>query len=230
MIIYILYILLSPLLWVLLLISLIFNKKIRLRFFSYQKLFNDSINKINTTNKKVVLFHAASNGELEQLKPFFREIDREKYFILLTISSPSCIDSIYPNEIDCFCYQAFDFPWSVYKFLKKIKPEKYIITRHDIWPNHIIIGEKLSLESYLINANLPKSSKRIWPVFKLLYKFLFKKFNQIYTVSNSMENHIKEFLGDIKNIKNIGDTRFDQIKYRKNNVSNHLSTIENIKD
>jgi len=230
MIIYILYILLSPLLWILLLISLIFNNKIRLRFFSYRKLFNDSINKINETNKQVVLFHAASNGELEQLKPFFREIDREKYFILLTISSPSCINSIYQNEIDSFCYQAFDLPWTVYKFLKKIKPKKYIITRHDIWPHHITIAKILSIKSYLINANLPKSSKRIWPVFKLLYEFLFKKFNQIYTVSHSMENHIKKKLGDMKNIKNIGDTRFDQIKYRRNNVSNHLSTIENIKD
>ena len=64
MVIYILYIILSPFLWVLLLISLIFNKKIRLRFFSYSKLFNDALKKIRETDKKIILFHAASNGEL----------------------------------------------------------------------------------------------------------------------------------------------------------------------
>ena len=98
MIVYILYIILSPIFGVLLFISLIFNRKIRLRFFSYSKLLQQTQNKINKTEKNVLLFHAASNGELEQLKPIFRKIDREKYFILLTISSPSCIDSIYDND------------------------------------------------------------------------------------------------------------------------------------
>jgi len=223
MIIYILYIILSPLLWILLFISLILNKKIRLRFFSYSTLFNHTLNKISVTNKKVILFHAASNGELEQLKPIFRKIDRDKYFILLTISSPSCIDNIYEDEIDSFCYQAFDFPWSVYNFLNKIKPEKYIITRHDIWPNHIIISKILSIESYLINANLPKSSKRIFPVFKLLSRFLFNYFSQIYTVSKEMGNRIKKLLKEDTRIKILGDTRFDQIQHRKNSISNHIT-------
>ena len=150
MVIYILYIILSPFLWILLLISLIFNKKIRLRFFSYSKLLNDALKKIRETDKKIILLHAASNGELEQLKPIFRKIDRDVYFILLTVSSPSSINSIDSNKIDAFCYQAFDFPWSVYSFLNKIKPEKYIITRHDIWPNHIVISKILSIISLFL--------------------------------------------------------------------------------
>ena len=229
MIIYIIYIILSPLLYILLLISLIFNSKIRLRFFSYSKLFNNTITEINKTDKKIILFHAASNGELEQLKPFFREIDRDKYFILLTISSPSCIDSIYNNDVDSFCYQAFDFPWLVYNFFQKIKPEKYIITRHDIWPNHINIAYILSIKSYLINANLPKSSKRLFPIFRLLYQSLFKKFNQIYTVSENMKKRIKEFLINNQKIKVLGDTRFDQIKYRKNNNDGNILITKEIK-
>ena len=223
MVIYILYIILSPFLWILLLISLVFNKKIRLRFFSYSKLLNDALKKIRETDKKIILFHAASNGELEQLKPIFRKIDRDVYFILLTISSPSSINSIDRNKIDAFCYQAFDFPWLVYSFLKKIKPEKYIITRHDIWPNHIVISKILSIKSYLINANLPKSSKRILPIFKLLYHFLFNYFDQIYTVSNEMKNRIKKFLKEDAKVKVLGDTRFDQIQYRKNNISSHIT-------
>ena len=108
MIIYILFIILSPVIWATLLISIIFNKKIRLRFFSYSKLFNQTVHDVNLTNKKIILFHAASNGELEQLKPFFRKINREKYYIVLTISSPSSINSINKNEVDSLCYQAFN--------------------------------------------------------------------------------------------------------------------------
>ena len=76
---------------------------------------------MHKTNKRVILFHAASNGELEQLKPIFRLINREKYFILLTISSPSSANHIPDKLIDSFCYQAFDFPWEVSRFFAELK-------------------------------------------------------------------------------------------------------------
>ena len=89
-------------------------------------------------------------------------------------------------------------------------------------------------KSYLINANLPKSSKRILAIFKLLYHFLFNYFDQIYTVSNEMKNRIKKFLKEDAKVKVLGDTRFDQIQYRKNNISSHITlpkkfeTLKNI--
>ena len=119
------------------------------------------VQEIKSTNKKVLLLHAASNGELEQMKPIIRSINKKKYFIMLTTSSPSSINHMPIDEIDSYCYQAFDFPWTVNNFFKKIKPENYIITRHDIWPNHIVISKKYSTNIYLINANLPHSSKRL---------------------------------------------------------------------
>ena len=66
---------------------------------SHNFLFKKAIKERKKTNKKVLLFHAASNGELEQIKPIFRIIDREQYFIFLTISSPSAFNHIPKNEI-----------------------------------------------------------------------------------------------------------------------------------
>ena len=137
MIVHLVYILLSPILWLSVYIASFFNKKIRLRMNSYKVLLKDSIIKAKQTNKEILVFHAASNGELEQIKPIFRLIDRKKYFVMLTIASPSSYNHIPFNQLDTFSYQAFDFPWTVYNFFKKIKPHKYIITRHDIWPNHL---------------------------------------------------------------------------------------------
>ena len=213
MILYILYLSISPILWIILLIVSLFNKKINTRWKNYKKLLNKSLNKIELTNKKILLFHAASNGELEQIKPVIRNINREKYFIILTTSSPSSIGHMPINEIDSYCYQAFDFPWSVNSFFKKVKPENYIITRHDIWPNHIVLSKKYSTNIFLINANLPHSSKRLFPIIKYIYKYLFKKFNLVYTVSENMKNKLSELI-DIQKIKIIGDTRFDQINHR----------------
>ena len=213
MILYLIYFLLSPKLWVLTKVATLFNEKIKIRWNNYNSLFKKAIKERKKTNKKVLLFHAASNGELEQIKPIFRIIDRQQYFIFLTISSPSAFDHIPKNEVDAYCYQSFDFPWSVNNFFKIVKPYKYIITRHDIWPHHIIISKFYCKNLFLINANLPKFSKRIFPVAITLYKYIFKNFEYIYTVSKSMAHKLEKIIEPNK-IKIIGDTRFDQINYR----------------
>jgi len=225
MILYIIYFLLSPILWILTHIASLFHSKIKIRKKNYSGLLNIALEKVNNTNKKVILFHAASNGELEQIRPIFRQINKEDYFIMLTISSPSSYNHIPTNEIDTFCYQSFDFPWSVYNFFKKVKPHKYIITRHDIWPNHIVLSKIFCDNLYLINANLPKFSKRLYPLVITLYSYIFSFFTQIYTVSKEISGRFEKII-DPNKIKIFGDTRIDQIKYRfKNN--NSLTPIYN---
>lgn len=219
MILYIIYFLLSPKLWILTHITSLFHNKIKIRKKNYSRLLDIAVEKINNTNKQVILFHAASNGELEQIRPLFRLINKEDYFIMLTISSPSSYNHIPTDEIDAFCYQSFDFPWSVYNFFKKVKPYKYIITRHDIWPNHIVLSKIFCDNLYLINANLPKFSKRSYPIIITLYSYIFSFFTQIYTVSKEMSNELEKII-DPNKINIFGDTRFDQIRYRfKNNNS-----------
>ena len=229
MIIHLAYIMLSPFLWLAVYIASFLNKKIRLRMNSYKFLLKDSIVKAKQTDKEILVFHAASNGELEQIKPIFRLIDRNKYFVMLTISSPSSYNHIPLNQLDTFSYQAFDFPWTVYNFFKKIKPHKYIITRHDIWPNHLFFSNWFCKDVYLINANLPEKSKRLFPIIKSFYKYIFSFFTRIYTVSESMKTKLTNIIDDDK-INVIGDTRIDQIEYRYENKKIKLPLFENSKN
>jgi len=229
MIIHLAYIMLSPFLWLAVYIASFLNKKIRLRMNSYKFLLKDSIVKAKQTNKEILVFHAASNGELEQIKPIFRLIDRNKYFVMLTISSPSSYNHIPLNQLDTFSYQAFDFPWTVYNFFKKIKPHKYIITRHDIWPNHLFFSKWFCKDVYLINANLPEKSKRLFPVIKSFYIYIFSFFTRIYTVSESMKTKLTNIIDDDK-INVIGDTRIDQIEYRYENKKIKLPLFQNSKN
>ena len=90
------------------------------------------------------MFHAASAGEYEQLKPILRGIDRTNFFIVQSFTSPS-IYKVQENATlyDIKCYHPFDIFWLSYLFFKIISPEKYIITRHDIWPGHILMANYL---------------------------------------------------------------------------------------
>ena len=66
---YLLYLLLSPLIYLLLLLSIPFNKKIRSHFFEQKKEFK----KIQSQKiENSIIIHAASAGEFEQVKPILR--------------------------------------------------------------------------------------------------------------------------------------------------------------
>ena len=86
-----LYWLLSPVLWILLPLIAIINPKVRHHWFHEKKtlkLAQETIQQ-NRKSKTVVLFHAASTGEFEQLKPVLNRMDRDQYFILLSFFSPT---------------------------------------------------------------------------------------------------------------------------------------------
>ena len=218
MFLYLIYLALSPLLWCLLFIGSIFNKKIRQNFFQAKSTIYAAKNKILKTDKSVLLFHAASAGEFEQLKPILTQIDRTKYFIVQSFTSPT----IYNKEnkstiVDAVCYQPFDIIWLSNYFFKSINPEKYIITRHDIWPNHLMTASNMGVTCVLINANIHKNSIWMKRYFKSFAKLIFKGFNFILTPSSRIKNNIEKLFSS-HNIIITGDSRFNQIinRYNKN--------------
>lgn len=216
MLIYLLYIILSPILWVLLLIISFINNKIDIHWRNQSSTIRNAKRDIiqSCNNRIIILFHAASAGEFEQLKPILRLIDRDKYFIIQSFFSPT----IYEKEkntplADATCYHPFDFLWSALNFLKSINPDYYIITRHDIWPTHIFFAKLLKIKTILINANLHKNSTRL--KFGLIYfnRWLFSKFDKILTGSERLKNNLI-LITNSEKIICTGDSRFDRVNNR----------------
>ena len=147
MIFYLFYFLLSPILFIIIHILKFFNRKINDHLKFSDSSFNNVINKlsqINRNKKYVLIFHAASAGEFEQLKPILKKIDRKKYFIIQSFTSPTIYNKESKNYLfDVSCYHPYDFWWNSYKFFSKINPKAYIITRQDIWPSHLFIARRL---------------------------------------------------------------------------------------
>ena len=212
MIVYFLYLIISPLLFVIIHCYKFFNKKLLNHLQNEKKLFKNLLHSINR-KKKLLIFHAASAGEFEQLKPILKKINRNKYYILQTFTSPTIYEQQKQNPLfDYSCYHPYDFIWKSYSFFKKLKPYKYIITRHDIWPNHIIICKLLNIPIYYINANIHKNSVWLKPIIISLSKFIFPFINYIFVPSTRIQKNIMMLN---TNIIVTGDSRFDQILERK---------------
>ena len=223
--IYIVYFLLSPIIFLCLIISTLFNKKIRERFLT-----GSMINEIAKKKlKKPIIFHAASAGEFEQIKPLLRE-QKTNRPIIQTFFSPTIYNKEKDSKLfDVCCYHPFDFPWTAYLFFKKLHPSKYIVNRHDIWPHHIFFAKKFNVEIIYMNANLKSGSLRLKSIFKGFHRWLFNQIDTIIVPSDEIKNRFVKNLG-IENILVYQDSRFKQIQYRIDKNKKIIGLLESLSD
>jgi len=227
---YIIYVLFSPIVWLIILFLSCFSSKIRSNYFSFYQYLESTKRyiSINKHNKEVLLFHAASVGEYEQIQPILRLINRNKYFVVQSFTSPSIFNQEKDTTLyDVACYHPFDLPWLSIQFFLSLKPSKYIITRHDIWPGHIVIAKIFKISLYYINGNIHQHSIWLRWYMKFISYYLFNKFNKIIVPSNNIAQHLKQLNIPENKIVICRDSRFDQIVYRKDNKKN-LGSISNL--
>ena len=226
MLLFITYYLISPIIFILLLIASLFNKKIWILLNQQKK----SLQKIKSkliTNKKKIIIHAASAGEYEQIKPLLNTINKNIYFTIITCMSPTIYQSIKQDKLsDACCYHPFDFPWKPKVFFNTINPSIYLTTRHDIWPMHLYFAKKMGIKTMIINANLYKKSNRLKWYGINFTKYIFNLFDLIMVPSKQIQNIFGKRL-QINNTYIVCDTRFEQIINRKDQ-SNGIYKFENI--
>ena len=225
MIVYIVYFLFSVIMGFVLLLASVFNHKIRTNYYnSYKQLFQlkKILRDVKNSNKQVLIFHAASVGEYEQIKPILRGVDGTKFFIVQTFTSPS-IYNVETNDeglYDMKCYHPLDIFWLSYLFFRIIHPNKYIITRHDLWPGHILMANYFKIPIYYINANIHKNSIWYKKSFRFLSRFFLNKINRFVVPSKYISENLHEILPTAVSVI-MQDTRFNQTVYLKNRSKNY---------
>lgn len=175
-------------------------------------------------NKKKLWLHAASAGEYEQIKPILDKIDRSEWNTILTVFS----STIYrhaknDHRADIVTYLPFDTKRNARKFVRLISTEKWVISRHDLWPYHLIAAKNFGTKTALINANLHRNSRRF--LLTSFHKNLFKNIDAVFTMNSISAKRWAQFC-DKEKIRVAGDTRFDQIVRRKQKFSG-FAQLEN---
>lgn len=114
-----------------------------------------------TLHTTTVWLHAASMGELEQLKSVITRIHALKSDarIVVSVFSVSGIKSAQRLEQ---VHHAFVLPldsiWTMKRLVKVLKPTLVIFDRYDVWPNLVRSLHNERVPMILVNATLPSSS------------------------------------------------------------------------
>lgn len=170
--------------------------------------------KVDTLRKDgrtVLLTHAASAGEFEQLKPLLRRMDRERYILVQSFFSPTIYDRECDSPLfDVACYHPLDFRSRAQDFFQRLRPAHYLVTRHDLWPNHLAIAQGMGIRTILINANLHPKSMRLHPWARPANRAWLSTIDHVHTGTETSAHRWAELV-DRNRIHVTGDTRFDQV-------------------
>jgi len=211
-------VLILPLIFIGIHLVSIFSKQIREGLFPRRK----SINGLNEwlddkdESKKYVLFHAASMGEFEHIKPLLFNL-KEKYNTInvLTFFSPSGYKHVKDTPgLDYYLYMPFDFSSHWEKLYKILNPRMLIISKHDVWPMQVWQAKKMDIPIYLVNASLPERSSRTRPFIKSFLKHVYRDFDNIFTISEEDGKRFSEHYPRCS-VQVMGDTKYDQVMLRK---------------
>lgn len=171
----------------------------------------DRLNAAIHPGDRVVWVHCASLGEFEQGRPLIEQIKREQpeVKVLVTFFSPSGYEvrKDWPGA-DCVTYLPFDTPLRVHRFLERVRPEKAIFVKYEIWRNYLHELHRRKIPVYLISAAFRPNQKFFRKAFSWYGQWL-KWFTKIF-VQDDESRRLLNGIG-IRNVMVTGDTRFDRV-------------------
>ena len=174
---------------------------------------------------KYIWFHAASLGEFEQGRPLMerlREVHPE-YKILLTFFSPSGYEvrKNYPGA-DIVCYLPLDTVGNARRFLRTVRPVMAFFIKYEFWYNYLHVLKHRCVPTYSVSSIFRKDQ-----VFFKWYGRGYAKVLSCFTTFFVQNEESKLLLGTlgIKNVRVVGDTRFDRVLQIKE-ASKRLPIVE----
>ena len=207
-----------PILLVLVLFLYPFKSKIRRALHERRGMtdkLRNFISQIDST-RLTYWFHCASHGEYEQVRPVLRGLKEveEDSIILVSFFSPSGYANVNDDDIDLKIYLPLDFPWSVSKILKLVRPHKLIFAEYDVWPNLVWTAERLKIHTILFSARLHRKSPKLWPIISNFFHHVYSSLSSVYTISEKDHIQLRRLLlikpGNI--VRVLGSPRYDRVK------------------
>ena len=160
-----------------------------------------------------VWIHCASMGEFEAVRPLAGRLKARGCRLLLSFYSSSGPEHLGRlEEFDFYCYLPLDTPRAARRFVGLLKPDLLLVTKHDLWPNHLRAARRAGARLLFINANFHSKSRLALRGMRPLNRAMLALFDLVAPVSESMGQRFQELMKGLDApVKVLGETRFDRV-------------------
>lgn len=200
--------LLSPLIWLLILIDTF--KKQGGRPFFLQRL-GLAYPKLPTVSKRI-WFHCASVGEVKAAEPLIRALEPQ-YHILITTNTPTgkqLVNELFKDSVQ-HCYLPLDWPFAIRHFLKSCQPTDCWVLETEIWPNLYKVCAQQQISLKIINARLSRKTLTAPNWLKQSYQKSLQAVSQILARSQEEADRFISLGADPLKITVLGNLKYAQI-------------------
>jgi 3-deoxy-D-manno-octulosonic-acid transferase len=164
--------------------------------------------------RKRILFHCTSVGEWEQAVPIIDSIKNihPDVFVVVTFFSPSGYKFVksHPN-VDLKLYMLLDSYFAAKRLFRLVKPSLWVISKFDIWANHLWAASSLNIPIINTAATLSSNSGRDKGIAGSFNKYVYPKFDYIFPISCDDRDRFLKLFPHPERMTVTGDTRFDQV-------------------
>jgi 3-deoxy-D-manno-octulosonic-acid transferase len=165
-------------------------------------------------DQKKILFHCTSAGEWLQALPIIErlKICDPRLYVMVSFFSPSGFNfAKNPSEVNLKFYLPLDSSGAAKRLFNLLKPECWIISKFDIWPNHVIEASKLHIPIVITAGTLSPDSGRDKGISRLFNKIIYSKISHFFPISEEDKKRFQLLVPDESKYTVAGDTRYDHV-------------------
>ena len=164
--------------------------------------------------KKSVWFHAASFGEVNALKPFIVEFNKqhpEQNIVLTTMTTTGAQAGSSLRDVN-LRYVPLDSSLGLRAFFCKFHPQLLIIIDTELWPNMIDIAHSKNCPVIIINARMQEKNCNAYLKHEDLVKDLIgKRLSKVLCVAYSDKERFEKIGVNPHNIAVTGNLKYDLV-------------------
>ena len=201
-------------------IAAIFQPKAKKWIDGRKNYFENLGNTLKSNQQPIAWFHCASLGEYEQGRPVIDAFEAAfpKFQIVVSFFSPSGFENANLKADECKIYLPLDTPVNAKKLISILNPAIVFFVKYDFWKNIIHEIHHKNIPLICFSANFRKNQIYFKSIF---FAEIVKSFNMIF-VQNQKSKNLLETI-DIKTVRVLTDTRFEQVLERK--INQNLSSL-----
>ena len=143
-------------------------------------------------------------AELKKLRPALEII-----FSTSTETGMSLATERLKGVVDYFFFMPHDFPWSVYRLLKRVRPSLFVLIETDFWPNLLWLLSREGVPSVLVNGRVSPSSYHSFHRLGRLAGVMFGGFDLIFAQTELDRAHFISMGCLSQTVMAAGNLKFD---------------------
>src|SRR3990170_2677760 len=158
--------------------------------------------------------HAVSVGEVIAAIPFIKELRQRHPEIRITLSTVTPTGNEVARkrlpEVDQILYSPFDLPWSVKRFISRVKPDIYVSVETELWPNFLREVKRSGARSLIINGRISPDAFKGYRMFRCFMKGVLSNVDIFCMQTDEDAERIREIGAPAGSVTVTGNMKYDQ--------------------